>query len=275
VSRLVVFSDLDGTLLSHDGYDWAPARPALAALAERGVPLVFVSSKTRSEIEAWRARLGNHHPFVSENGGAIYTPRGYFRAPLPGAAVVDGYERVELGTPAPALRAALAELAAETGLALRGLGAMTVAEVAARTGLPEADAALAARREYGEPFVAEPALDEAGAARLAAAARRRHLRLTRGGRFWHLLAGNDKGTAARLLTAAFRAPDAPLVTLGLGDGANDLDLLWSVDVPVIVARPDGTHAPELVAGVPGARRTRGAGPAGFTEAVLEELAARA
>jgi hypothetical protein len=41
-----------------------------------------------------------------------------------------------------------------------------------------------------------------------------------------------------------------------------------MDRPVAVARPDGTHAPELVAGLPHARFTRGIGPEGFAEAVL-------
>jgi mannosyl-3-phosphoglycerate phosphatase len=272
-NRLVVFTDLDGTLLSHDDYDWSAARPALAALAERAVPLIFVSSKTRAEIEVWRARLGNRDPFVSENGGAIYAPRGYFLGALAGAAVVDRYDRVEFGMPVSELRAALAEMARETGLALRGFGSMTVTEIAERTGLPATDAALAARREYDEPFVAEPPLDEAGAAALAAAARRRNLRLTRGGRFHHLLGANDKGIAARVLAEAFASPGEAVVTLAVGDGANDLDLLRTVDRPIVVARPDGSHVPELRAGVAHARFTRGAGPEGFAEGVLAYLAA--
>ena len=31
--RLLLFSDLDGTLLDHDSYDWSPAKPALERLA--------------------------------------------------------------------------------------------------------------------------------------------------------------------------------------------------------------------------------------------------
>ena len=56
--RLVVFTDLDGTLLRHEDFDWSPAREALAELARRRIPLVIASSKTRAEIEVWRSRLG-------------------------------------------------------------------------------------------------------------------------------------------------------------------------------------------------------------------------
>ena len=35
VRTVMVFTDLDGTLMDHDSYDVAPAKPALEALAAR------------------------------------------------------------------------------------------------------------------------------------------------------------------------------------------------------------------------------------------------
>ena len=64
---LIVFSDLDGSLLDHDTYDWAPARPALEALRESGIPLVLVSSKTLAELDDYRRQLDLRHPVVAEN----------------------------------------------------------------------------------------------------------------------------------------------------------------------------------------------------------------
>lgn len=49
---LILFSDLDGTLLDHDTYDWSPAQPALKQLAALEVPLVLTSSKTRGNGSA-------------------------------------------------------------------------------------------------------------------------------------------------------------------------------------------------------------------------------
>jgi mannosyl-3-phosphoglycerate phosphatase len=60
-------------------------------------------------------------------------------------------------------------------------------------------------------------------------------------------------------------------SLGIGDGPNDLELLEVVDRPVVVARPDGTHAPELRTGLPHARFTAESGPEGFREALLAYL----
>jgi len=32
----------------------------------------------RKEIEYYRKKLDNNHPFISENGGGIFIPKGYF-----------------------------------------------------------------------------------------------------------------------------------------------------------------------------------------------------
>lgn len=270
-ARRLVFSDLDGTLLRHHDYRFDEAAAALAELAVRRVPLVIASSKTRAEIELWRARLGNHDPFISENGGALFVPPGTIPEPLPVAMSVAGYQCVEFGTPYARLRELLGEIAAALGVPLRGFGDMTAAEVAELTDLSLEDVALAMLREYDEPFVPARELREDEERRLDALAAALGQRITRGGRFHHLIGPSSKGRAAHALVSSYQAGGVPVVTMGLGDGANDLDLLLAVDHPVVVARPDGTHTPGLVAALPHARFTAGAGPAGFAEAVMEWL----
>jgi mannosyl-3-phosphoglycerate phosphatase len=268
MTRLVVFTDLDGTLLAHDDYGWAGAAPAIRALRERYIPLVFTTSKTRPESEAWRARIGNDDPFIVENGGALYVPRGALPTSPAGAISMDGYWRVEMGVPYATLRTALHGLGAGLGVALRGFGDMTADEIAGRTGLDPGQAALAAAREYDEPFVPVRPLGEDEERRLAEEAGRLGLRITRGGRFHHLLGPSNKAEAARRLLDAY---GEDVVSVAVGDSANDLELLAAADHPIVVARPDGTHSPELRWGVPRAVFTRGIGPAGFTEGVLAFL----
>ena len=43
---LLVFTDLDGTLLDHEDYSYAAANEALAELRSRRIPLILCSSKT-------------------------------------------------------------------------------------------------------------------------------------------------------------------------------------------------------------------------------------
>ncbi|MBP1733392.1 MAG: mannosyl-3-phosphoglycerate phosphatase, partial [Deltaproteobacteria bacterium] len=68
---IVIFTDLDGTLLDSMTYSFEPARPALRKLKDLGIPLIICSSKTRLEIERYRQEFGSLYPFVAENGGGI------------------------------------------------------------------------------------------------------------------------------------------------------------------------------------------------------------
>jgi mannosyl-3-phosphoglycerate phosphatase len=269
----LVATDLDGTLLDRETYDFAPARPALDALRERGVPLVLVSSKTRAEMEPLADAIGATGPLVVENGGAVVAPREAV-AGWPAWSRADGDRPVlVLGVGRDRLLAELPAVAAEAGVRVRPFAAMSVGEVAALTGLPEPQAALAMRREYDEPFVVEdpPVRDPALDARLDRAARHRGLRVTHGGRVHHLTGPADKGQALRALLHAWPGGvDGEVV--GLGDAANDLALLLAVDRPIVVPRPDGSVDAALAVRLPSAERAPGPGPAGWAAAVLAVLA---
>jgi len=264
-SVLVVFSDLDGTLLDPATYDFSAAQPALDALRKSAIPLVLVSSKTRAEMEHWRRRLGNAHPFVVENGGAIYAPEGYFPFDLPGAVRRQGYQVIEFGKPYAELVHALEEAAKETRTPVLGFYRMTVGQIRRRTALPLALARLAKQREYDEPFTIS------GKARpepLLEALERRGLRWTRGGRFYHVLGDNDKARAASTLIELYRRVHRNLRTVGLGDAWNDVSFLRLMDEAFLLLSP---AAREIQAAVPGARITSAPGPWGWNEAVLSLL----
>ena len=64
------------------------------------------------------------------------------------------YEVIRLGVPYAALREALASLRAR-GRAVTGFGDMSAEEIAALTGLPLDQAAMAKEREFDEPFLME------------------------------------------------------------------------------------------------------------------------
>lgn len=269
--RILIFSDLDGSLLDAHTYSHAEASEALAAIEQRGATLILVSSKTRAEMEPLRRRLGNHHPFIVENGGAVYIPDGTFSFPLEHTLPRGAYEVLQLGTPYAHLRAAFKEIRQELGGGLRGFGDLTLEEVIQLTGMPATEAELAMQREYDEPFV----VDQEGIAwaELQAAADQRGLRCTRGGRFYHLMGVNDKGSATRKLIEWYHREGgregSKLVTVGLGDSLNDLPMLEVVDYPIVVQKPDGSYDPEIR--LSGLIRADGVGPVGWNRSVIDLL----
>jgi mannosyl-3-phosphoglycerate phosphatase len=266
---LIVFTDLDGTLLD-DSYSFAAAQPALRKMAELDIPLVLCSSKTRKEIEHYRKKLGNSHPFISENGGGVFIPEGYF----PDETVLEryspapekGYRVIRIGTPYSELRKALAELRDE-GFPVTGFGDLSTDELVEHTGLPPEEALLCQERDFDEPFLFSGDTGEREA--LFRAIQAKGLFTTQGV-FFHLLGNNDKGKAVIILSEIYRARYGSIRTVALGDSPNDLPMLESVDFPVAVQRPDGRHHPSL--SLPNLYKAEGIGPHGWNSAILDLLA---
>lgn len=261
--KLLILTDLDGTLLDAGNYSFERALPALARVKDRQVPLILVSSKTRAEIEVWRKRLDNRHPFVSENGGGIFIPEGYFPFPVEGEQR-DGYLIITLGMPYDAVRRRFTGLREQLKTAVRGFGDMTSEEVAALTGLSAEEARLAKQRDFEEPFVFAGNTDD----RLLQAIEGAGLRWTKG-RLFHIMGDHHKGRAVEILKGLFTRHVGAITTMGLGDSLNDLPFLLAVDRPVLVRKPSGKHDAKI--DIPGLLRTDGVGPAGWNEAVLALL----
>ncbi|MDH4301745.1 MAG: HAD-IIB family hydrolase [Nitrospira sp.] len=271
-TAMVVFTDLDGTLLDGSTYSFDAAREALDELRARSIPIVVVSSKTRAEIEPLRSRLRNGHPFIVENGGAVFVPSNYFPFQLKAATAHDHYSIVELGTSYPRLRRALKEIEQELEVELRGYGDMPVEEVVRRTGLSQEEAELAKQRDYDEPFVIEN--ERCTVEALTRAITARGLRWTKGDRFHHLMGIQDKGQAVQYLIECYhRRADRHrdrLITVGIGNSLNDLPMLKAVDRPVLVQQPDGSYERDIE--LPGLILAPGPGPIGWNRAVLSLLA---
>jgi mannosyl-3-phosphoglycerate phosphatase len=183
----------------------------------------------------------------------------------------EKYEVVALGIPYPRLRAALKEIGTDLGCRLRGMGDFPIEELASVTGLSLAEAQLAAKREYDEPFIVESG--EVSWDCLAKAAEARKLQCTRGGRFYHLMGAHDKGLASRRLFGWYgrlgQKDGRSLRTIGIGDSLNDLPMLASVDFPILVQKPDGSYDPDVQ--LPHLIRAGGVGPVGWNRSLLDLL----
>lgn len=267
LSQLIIVTDLDGTLLDHESYGYQASWPAVQRLKSRKIPLILCSSKTAKEITALWNELGLTDPFVAENGGAVYLPPRYFPFLIPGMTSEGLFEVLELGARVTLLRRALEETARKCGTRIRSFGGMTLDEICALTGLTRERGSLAAERQYDEPFLVEAEDRE----RLFAALREKGLEVTRGDRFFHLTGGHGKGEAVKLLLDFYRRRDGAVVSIGLGNSANDLPLLRAVDRPILVRNPDGTYDPEVTKTIPWVERTMDIGPRGWNEIVSEIL----
>ncbi|RLA86735.1 MAG: mannosyl-3-phosphoglycerate phosphatase [Deltaproteobacteria bacterium] len=254
----LVFSDLDGTLLDLKDYSFDEAKRGLSLLEREGVPLVLVSSKTRAEIELWRERFSNLHPFISENGGGIFVPKDCSPWMVEGWEEEGKYRSQKLGIDYPVLRRAVDDLRSR-GLRVRGFGDMGAEEVAELTGLNLFEANLAKMREFSEPCLIYG--DEG---RFLAEVSALGLTTVKGGRFFHLQGHHDKGEAVELLIRAYGEKERPKI-VALGDSLNDLPMLRRADIPVLIRRKGGPERKTL--DLPNLIVTEGEGPSGWAEAI--------
>ncbi len=265
--QFVVITDLDGTLLDQRTYSYEASWPAVHRLVQLNIPLILCSSKTGAEIQWLWDELGLRDPFIVENGGALLVPPKYFSFSV-GAEGSDGWTAVELGADVAILRRALLEAAADCNARVRSWGTMGLDEIATLSGLTPVQAGRAAKRSYDEPFLVE----ERDAGRLVARLTSRGFRVVKGDRFYHVMGDQDKGKATKRLLDLYRKIKPTLRSIGLGNSANDLPLLSSVDLPILVRNPDGSWDEEILKQIPNILKSTETGPTGWRQMIEKVLA---
>lgn len=262
--KQIVFTDLDGTFLDPVTYSYEKSLDGMNRVKGSHIPLIFCSAKTRAEQEAYRAELGVFHPFIVENGGAIFIPPNYFPFPFNYPKVVDGFLVIELGTPYEELRKVLDKIRREGKFHFRGFGDMATEEVAKETGLDVESAKLAKQREYDETLKFDVTGEEV--VKALEKIKQAGLNWAHGGRFYDVMGANDKGKAVAIVTDLYHKMWGEIETIGLGDSLNDLPMLSVVDVPILVQKKDYTWED---INLPRLRKAQGVGPEGWSRAIEE------
>ncbi len=249
---LIVFSDLDGTLLDHVDYSFASAQPALIRLKEAKIPLVLASSKTAAEVVPLRTELGFEHvAAIVENGAGILS------AGASGTMEHSTYAQV---------RAALDALPSDMRWHFTGFGDLGPEGIAEVTGLTLEQAQLAAERQFSEPGQWNGSAEQL--VEFTDALAKEGVMAREGGRFLTLSLGGTKADQMQKIAATHGHP----TTVALGDAPNDVEMLETADVAVIIANPHRAPLPEQPGEAAGRiRRSRLDGPRGWNEAVQEIL----
>jgi len=235
--RLLIYTDLDGSLLDHHDYSHAAADAMLAELKQMNVPVIPATSKTAAELLEIRKELGNHHPFIIENGAAVYIPEGYFSTPPPDTAIIDGFQVKAFTEPRQHWQSLLKTLQKEYDGCYATFQQAGVEGIMKMTGLEHDKAEQASQRSYGEPLSWQGTTEE----KQAFIKRLEELgaSVLQGGRFLHVSGHCDKGSALHWLTRQYQAnePDGEFTTVAAGDSQNDVAMLEAADIALIIRSP--------------------------------------
>lgn len=252
---ILIFTDLDGSLMEHETYSIDPAKSALQILSARQIPIVINSSKTAVEIDAVQTLLGISTAYVCENGAALINP--------------ETNETHEFGLPRCEWLAEIHRLRAEENYLFSGFFDWSILEISELTGLTSNQAALSKKRQYSEPILWRDSV--------SARQKFEHqinalgLSLLEGGRFLSIQSHYDKSNAMNWMVkqqAATPSSD-PLITVALGDSPNDAAMLNCADIAVVIKSAKSEQID--IAGPHRLIRTKRPGPAGWQDAITEIL----
>ncbi|MEW6998212.1 HAD-IIB family hydrolase [Colwelliaceae bacterium BS250] len=269
--QYIISTDLDGTLLDHNTYQFHKAAPALEFCDESAVPVIFNTSKTFSETEKLCKQLNNNHPFIIENGSALYIPKDYFD--LPEQSSIPKYDAgaywlFKFGLNKTQILSQLATFSANKKYQYAGFSTISTQELARKSGLTLEQAACARERQYSEPleWLDTPEKLEEFRKQLELYA----LNCIKGGRYIHIIGQTNKAKPLLFLKELYKQKFSSLQTLiALGDSDNDKDMLDCADIAIVIESP--AHQNPVIETHPHLIRSRYQGPSGWNDSIMSLL----
>jgi len=264
MQNLVIYTDLDGTLIDFKDYSFDVTAPLVKTLEITRIPVVFCSSKTRVEQAFYRKAIGVTAPFITENGSAIFIPKDYFSFDIAYDTMIDNYLVIELGIDRSSILEIIVKAREVSGAEVFGYADLPLGEISSILKLDAEASQRASSRDYSETLIKGDKESKAFK-KMVAMLEEKGLQCNAGGKFHTVISQkSDKGKAVQKLHELFKQQNANAISVGLGDSANDLPLLQSVDKPFLVQKPgnwwDNLAAPNLV-------KVPEVGPKGWVEAV--------
>jgi predicted mannosyl-3-phosphoglycerate phosphatase (HAD superfamily) len=195
-----------------------------AALDHEGTPAIWLTSRSRLQFDDARRKHGHTHPFIAEDGCAVYLPEGYFHLrPTPDASRAKQAATVRLGRftcipvaeALPAAADAIQTLSKDMGVAVVSLRSLSPRELAQNTGLPQREAELARQRDFDDIFFFAGASHQE-IERFLAEGRKRNLQFRQHGVLWSAAIGSSVQLCVRELSKLYdRALRYHAHTLGI------------------------------------------------------------
>lgn len=232
---LIIFTDLDGSLLDYDSYSYKPALSALQKINQLNIPVIAASSKTQAELIHFRQEINNSHPFIVENGAAIFLPVDYFCHQAEDTELLAGFWVKKFVQSRSYWQSLIARTTASREK-FSTFSDLSVSDLVRLTALDYDSASRAAQRQYGEPVCWHGSEDEKQ--EFISELNALGANVLHGGRFLHVSGQCNKGIALEWLTQQYKNSEQQAVTtLAIGDSHNDIAMLEAADIAILIPSP--------------------------------------
>ncbi|MBV9887682.1 MAG: hypothetical protein JO119_14140 [Acidobacteria bacterium] len=208
-----------------------------AALDHNGIPSVWVTSRSRLQIDEPRRRFGHASPFIAEDGCAVYLPEDYFHLkPTTKTVRLGRFTTIPVAQILPAAKDALDSLSEETSVEVVPLRSLSPRELTQNTGLPQREAELARQRDFDELFFFAGAT-ETDVTRFQNAATEQKIALRQHGVMWSAAVGASLKQCVSDLTKLYeRALRSHPAIIGIAGTGEAPTLLPHCDRGIVLAR---------------------------------------
>ena len=218
------------------------------ALEHASTPLVWVTWRTRLQVDEPRRTVAHNHPFIGEGGSGVYLPEDYFHLRPPKTIRLGRFTCIPIAEPQPAASEALELLSEELGVPVVPLRSLSPRELAQNSGLPAREAELTRQRDFDEPFFFAGASD-ADIKRFTEEAVRRKVNLRQHGVLWSLAVGASLNRCLREVSKLYdRALRYHPTTVGVATPDEAHELFTFCDRAILLndrTASDSERAPAL------------------------------
>ena len=221
---IIVFTDLDGTLLHRDTFQFDTIKNYIKSLINKGVIIIPNSSKTEIEIEKFNEELGVNLPFISENGASIHG-LNLITSNFPNKLIVSR-EKEEL------LKIFENKVPEKLKQKCFQISKMSKKDQENILGQKDEKLKNALNRKYTLPFLFKGDKNEKN--RLLKLLSANSLTLQEGGRVSNLCDNVNKVKSMNRVVKILKKIKEKIITIAVGDNYNDLDMLKNCDIPCLV-----------------------------------------
>ena len=221
---LIIFTDLDGSLLHRDNFKFDEIKDYVKSLIDEGIIIIPNTSKTEKEIEGFISELGSELPFIAENGSSIHG-LNLINSNFPNKIVLsrDKQELIEIFN---------SKVPENLKAKCKFISKMNSKEQTNIFGLRDNHLKNALNRKYTIPFLFEG--DKKEKIRLLNILKSSSLTMQEGGRVLNLCDNINKVKSMNRVIKILKKTEDKIKTIAVGDNYNDLDMLKSCDIPCLV-----------------------------------------
>jgi mannosyl-3-phosphoglycerate phosphatase len=212
-----------------------------AKLDHAGIPMVWVTSRSRLQVDEPRRRFGHQHPFIAEDGCGVYLPEDYFHVRPAKTVRLGRFTCIPVAEGLPAAADALESLSEDTGVETVPLHSLAPRELEQNMELPVREAELARQRDFDELFFFAGAA-QADVNRFLAEAERRKVAVRQHGVLWSLAIAASLSQCIRELSRLYdRALRSHPVVLGIATPAEADGFLSACDRGLLLTKPSDSE----------------------------------